>query len=93
MVSKELQTENALNAFRGGCPFRFQRSCRWRVLFQVSEELDEGCPFWFQSNCRRRIPFTFIYCCFLLSFNRKSDLSTCLHKNVKYRSHTPPGSS
>jgi hypothetical protein len=41
----------------GGCPFRFQRSYRWRVLFQVSEELqmeyalkgfrgvtDGGCP-------------------------------------------------
>ena len=43
MLSDELQTENALNGFRGvtngGCPFRFQRSYRWRVPFQVSEEL------------------------------------------------------
>jgi hypothetical protein len=64
MVSEELQMKNALNGFRGvtdgGCPFRFQRSYRWRVPFQVSEELqmdnalngfrgvtDGGCPFRF----------------------------------------------
>ena len=36
-------TEDALSGFRGvtdeGCPFSFQRSYRWRMPFQVSEEL------------------------------------------------------
>jgi hypothetical protein len=43
MLSDELQTENALNGFRGatnrGCPFWLQRSYRWRMIFLVSEEL------------------------------------------------------
>ena len=73
MVSEELSTENVLSCSRktteGGCPFWFQSSYRWRMIFLVSEELqtedalsdseelDGGCPFWFQISYRRRMPF------------------------------------
>ena len=43
MVSKELQTEDALSGFREatdrGCPFWFFRSYRWKIPLMVSKEL------------------------------------------------------
>ena len=43
MLSDELQTENALNGFRGatnrGCPFWLQRSYRQKMSFLVPEKL------------------------------------------------------
>jgi hypothetical protein len=43
MLSEKLQTENALNGFRGvtdgGCPFWLQRSYRQRMFFLVAEKL------------------------------------------------------
>jgi hypothetical protein len=61
MLSEKLQTENALNGFRGvtdgGCPFWLQRSYRQRMLFLVAEKLQTEDALSGFRGARRRMPF------------------------------------